>query len=413
MIRTIRSIAIAGLLLYLPLSAWLVSLTAQPGMALVRDGLWLLAILCTLALGATSSRVPATKTLRILVGAVLAYALVSTMTLLWVDGSLAQGIKGWRFMVPPVLLLAAIVWIPLDQRERRVISWSAIVALFLVILPALLEVIGLPLPVLTNTTSMAPGLLSANHKVGALALERIQGIASGPNSLGLAVVAGASLLIAAGAELRLRWYVYVGVCSTLAAIAVVTFSRAAWIGIAVAAGYALLLWVSTRIGRVAAVILGAVMLMAPLVALPRLLQHPTKEQLLLHADSTSLRVEQYQRIWETKSEIGITGRGIGTAGPASQYRVDGGPNRWTENVYLDVFEEVGAVGVAAFILIWVAVLIFLVRSKTPAARYMVGSVAALLLSGAMVHLGTGQIAYWFVVIAIGLMICRLRDDISM
>jgi cell division protein FtsW (lipid II flippase) len=122
-----------------------------------------------------------------------------------------------------------------------------------------------------------------------------------------------------------------------------------------------------------------------------------------HGTSTSLRTEQIQRVWRDKNEIGLLGRSMGTAGPSSQNRLDGGPNHWSENIYLDIFEETGLVGLVLYLALIIAILIELAYNfSDPMNKSAVLIIVSFALMGFFINIYTGQIGIFLVWLLSGL-----------
>jgi O-antigen ligase len=188
-----------------------------------------------------------------------------------------------------------------------------------------------------------------------------------------------------------------------ATILVLTFSRSAVIGLLSILLIATFLYAKRKIGWIKStiIILGALLLLA----LGSLLVYsqPGYKEYFTHYDSSKLRILQYERVWDKKDEIGLTGRGVGTAGPSSQFRLDGGENHWTENVYLDTFEELGYVGLLIYLSLVLAAIVTTGKnfgSKDGLTAFLL--LSGLGITGIFINYYTGQAGIFLMWLASGL-----------
>lgn len=206
---------------------------------------------------------------------------------------------------------------------------------------------------------------------------RVQSTLRGPNPLGaylVIVIAGVASVLLANKIInkKLLW----GYASLLVAAFVVlgyTYSRSAYIG----AILALLVccWLTIRKSRAKHLItVGAVFFsVVGGVSIYTLRQNDQVQNIIFHTDehSESPRSSNQDRLGALQAGIGDmlhepSGRGPGTAGPASVY--NGSNNvRISENYYLQIGQEVGWLGLVLLlaVVIWVGVL--LVRLPDPPA----------------------------------------------
>jgi hypothetical protein len=138
-----------------------------------------------------------------------------------------------------------------------------------------------------------------------------------------------------------------------------TYSRSAWVGLALALYILSLLMIRRRkkewlLAGVAAVVLGAGVLYG-------LRANPTVQDIFLHTSSKSASAMSSNEIRNQAIKQGFDdvvhdpiGRGPGTAGPAS-FRNNGHTARIAENYYLQIAQEVGVFGLLLFITINVLV----------------------------------------------------------
>ena len=137
-----------------------------------------------------------------------------------------------------------------------------------------------------------------------------------------------------------------------------------------------------------------------LVAIFIIGSNPNTRDIITHDSSTNLRFEQYNRIWNQRLEIGLLGRGVGAAGPSSQNRLDININRWTENTYLDIFEELGFIGFLLYntSILWLLYLSYC-SSNTPEEKTALLMSISFLFTGMFINYYTGQIAiflFWLI-----------------
>jgi O-antigen ligase len=133
-------------------------------------------------------------------------------------------------------------------------------------------------------------------------------------------------------------------------------------------------------------------------------KNPSTRDLVSHSDSTSIRFDQYKRIWDSRNEIGLLGRGTGTAGPSSQNRIDGGPNHFTENIYLDIFEELGLLGFTIYLVLILSLLVYSYRrinSDEGLSAFML--LSAFFATGLFVNYYTGQAGIFLVWLSVALL----------
>ncbi len=373
-LRHIRYLLLGALFAYLPFSAWLVSITGNDAFSLVRDILVAGIVVTSLVIYQLEARPTASRAMVLL--AILAGWMA--LSYMWREASPDQWVRGLRFLLLPLAVLGSLHIAPLTQPEWRALRGIVLLGLGVILFAALLEIIGYPVPMYVDPS--VSGALIETHQVGMINIARLQAILAGPNALGLYLLAALGWIIAEGKASR--WLIIAG-CIVL----VLTYSRSSILGLLLFTALSYGIWVSHQKRRAPYIIIGALLAIATVVSGISVYQKPELRDLITHYDSSSQRVEQYQRIWDTRSEIGLWGRGAGTAGPASQYRRDGGPNRWTENSYLDFYEEYGLVGLVLFL----TVLITLTIRTWKSAPYAAVAVISFLVAGLFLNFGTGQV----------------------
>jgi O-antigen ligase len=187
-------------------------------------------------------------------------------------------------------------------------------------------------------------------------------------------------------------------------ILVLSFSRSAIIGLIVILFYLLAIWLKRNTGLFTSLLIGFLLLVVVGLGGSALFKNQNKmvQNLISHGDSSSLRFEQYQRIWDSRHEIGLLGRGMGTAGPSSQFRLDGGKNHWTENIYLDLFEETGLIGLIIYLLFFISVLYFGAKAKIGLEKQsLILILVSFALTGIFINYYTGQVGIMLLWLAAG------------
>jgi len=380
---------ICSLFLFLPFSSWLVSIYGMPEISLVRDVLILVLFILSLLKKDWDRK----SLIRLSIPAL--FLLYGAISFSWREASDLQWLRGVRFLFGPILLYLSLLNFDFAQSEKKTIYWSVLSGGLIISLIAILEFFGIRIPVTSKYSDN--GAINDIHRVGTLALVRLNGILAGPNALGLYALS----LIAFGIGVfkkinqKLIWLVPV-----FTLILVLTFSRSSLLGlmamILIVIGYLIKKSSGWRIA-LASIILFISMAFCIFSILYSL---PKTRELLTHNDSSSIRLKEYSRIWETKGEIGLLGRGVGTAGPSSQNRLDNGPNHYTENIYLDIFEELGYVG----LFLYLGLLLFTFKEILKYAGATENYTALLLFAGfcftgLFINNYTGQVAvflFWLI-----------------
>lgn len=378
------------LIIFLPFSSWLVSLTGWVNISALRD---VIAILL-LALGVIANR--GHKKNNIVVWLALIFLIYIVLTFFWREAGALQWLKGARFLAGPILIYLALSLQNFSDRQKLLFRNIILAVSAVILMISLLELCGILLP-LTSSMSLG-GALEPNHYVGELNIRRLQSILSGPNALGLYLLAVFAFIFA---SFNNKWWQYIFATAAIFVI-ITTFSRGVFLGFVASSLLIIYELIARKWSRITAVVSTIILIIFLAGGLFVFSSLPQSEQFITHNASSTLRFEQYQRIWDQKYEIGLLGRGTGTAGPSSQNRLDGGENHWTENIYLDVFEELGLIG----LIIFVTLLFLLYRQSigyndiwSRASRYAILGFA---VTGVFLNIYTGQAGVWMMFIFLGI-----------
>ncbi|OQA04833.1 MAG: O-Antigen ligase [bacterium ADurb.Bin400] len=368
--------------LFLPFSSWLVSLTGRPELSLIRDILVIALLL--LALVKNGDR---TQHNRLVLGLSVAFVVWGVLSVFWREASFVQWLRGARFDLMPIVFFAAASTFICDRNEdqglfRVVIGAGAVIGVL-----GILELCGIRLPLYTDYSAV--GAIKDINYVGEWNQVRLKSVLAGPNALGLYMLTLVAFVYSyLSGRKRLLLFVFFSV------ILFLTFSRSALIGLLVLLFVAGFWNLKPKFGLVKTVSAVAMVVLVMGMTGFLLMSSPVLKNFITHGDSSSLRWQQYERVWEQRGEIGLLGRGAGGAGPSSQNRLDGGPNRWTENVYLDMFEAYGLVGAMLYLSLIISLMLAIVRTKSLDAR---GSILILIsfgVSGIFLNYYVGQIGIY-------------------
>lgn len=220
--------------------------------------------------------------------------------------------------------------------------------------------------------------------------QRIQSTLRGANPLGAYLVLLLPLIAVFVKRPVWRYlYLFAGV-----AVLFFTYSRSAWLGIAVT-GALLLLWAFRQHRRKITAVLGIIVLMFLLVGGITVQRHNALVQnTFFHTDDNSLsnkssntaRVQALKEGWHDIIHQPF-GRGPGTAGPASTR--NNHPARIAENYYLQLGQELGLLGLGLFVAINTVVAIYLWCCRQNAlARILFFSLIGLTLVNMVSHAWT-------------------------
>jgi len=380
------------LCLFLPFSSYLVSFFTNPYLSLVRDFLIVLVFVLVLFQTKLSKwrEVSTIFTVLLIVFTLLSYC--------WREASSLQWLRGARFFLLPIVLFLSVKKIEFSDSDKKLLLKAILAASLIVIIVAILEFLGVKIPFGSSDGS---GFITDNNLVGGgIQIRRLQSLLAGPNAFGLFTLSIIGFAVGAFQFLHKKSYFYL---ILLLPVLILTFSRSAVVGCCFGFLVLIYLFLTKKVNKFAAlgICLSAVLAIS---VISYFFINSSFAGFITHGDSTDQRVVQYERIWQTKFEIGLLGRGSGTAGPSSQYRLDGGPNHWTENVYLDTFEELGLIGLTLYLL-----LIFLVgfeinkiKRKDGFWQTAVFIFYGYLVAGLFINYYTGQVGLTFAWLAIGL-----------
>lgn len=323
------------------------------------------------------------------------YIIFILLSYFWVQASPLQWLKGVRFSATPMLLLLILVFSEFNEKENTVFVKTIISVSLMIIVIAILEFFGLKLP--ATSVLSGSGALNSFHMVGATGIHRLGSILAGPNALGLYLLAIIAFLIGWQKEIRgAKWLIAIS-----SIVLILTFSRSAWLGLAVLFLTAAIAKYKLSFRKISYLFILLAVLAGGSFYFSR--KSETLSQIITHGLSTDMRLEQYRRIAQEKFNIGLLGRGAGGAGPSTQNRLDNGPNYWTENTYLDTFEEFGLIGIMLFLTI---IVLSLRRSsknyQSNAGRTAVILIPSFATAGIFINFYTGQVGLFMVIIAIGL-----------
>lgn len=368
-----------GLVLFLPFSAWLVSLSGREWLTFGRDILLALLALGMLLGNWRRGRLDAIEI------TTLFFVVYCLLSFVWREESVSQWMRGIRFIIEPLVLFLLVrrsqVNIPIRPVIKTVVLISGLVALI-----GLAQFVWPQLLHFTFGTGLERGYIGTIQRVGG-DITRIQSTLAGPNALGLYLMV---TLLVMGFWWRLfpKWLAF-SLAGLLVVALLLTFSRSSLVGFVVAALVAggLYHWQKktaalpvTVTGLVVLAVIGLVLMIGG--------------NRFSHGDSSVMRLEQYHRITAEYPQIGLTGRGIGAAGLVSQDRLDNGSSRFTENTFLDIFEGIGLIGFISYVILWLMILWRSFRSISIFAPAVSLAGLGLVMAGLLVNHYTGQAAIW-------------------
>ena len=394
------------MVVFLPFSSWLISLTGNQNLTFIRDLIVIMLFLRSLFFRPKINKA-------VIVTGIL-FIIWSALSFFWKESSSLQWLKGWRYDIVPIIFFLSIYQIKFEDKQKKIILNTVLTIGGVISVLALFELFGFKIPL---STSLSGALaLQPQHTVGATSIVRLQAVLAGPNALGLYLLAIIGFALSSRTKLTtyaasdlseqaplLQRSGMRGYLLLTTVLLVFTFSRSAWLGLIALIVVALWQYFSQRkmlnkfvIGLFITIILA----FGGYLIIPKSL---TVRQLLTHDSSNSERLEQYKRIWQEKNDIGLLGRGSGSAGPSSQLRLDGGPNRWTENVYLDIFEELGLVG----LLLYLTLIFFVIRlawqNHTSSYKFVLPLLCGFAVAGLFINYYTGQVGLYLMWLAAGLL----------
>ncbi len=272
-----------------------------------------------------------------------------------------------------------------DRLIKLLVVTTAVVAAF-----GVLQVVVLDKAFLTNF-GYGAGTLLPYHLVDPAVpgSVRILSTLAGPNQLGSFLILPLCLLLFL--IIKRRQYILTIPMAAVLFVLFHTYSRSAWIGAVIAMAITAILSLKAKITA----IIGAVAITCALVALSQFnslqAKFPKLEYYLLHSQSTGSPFQTSNQGHITGLERGISsimqqpwGRGLGTAGPASNQTKD---SLITENYYLQVAVEVGIAGLILFVVInWLlAIKLFSLRKTSLIAIPCLAALVGLGASNLFLH----------------------------
>lgn len=375
------------LIWFLPFSSWLVSLSGSAWVSLIRDLLVFLLLFLSVKRKLFLNHIP------IVIFIFLVYIFLS---LTWTDAGLLQGIKGTRLYLTPIMLFVFLMQIKLEDSQLKKIMSTIIFSSSIICLIAVLELFGIKIPL--TTAFSGQGSLESVHLVGEVNITRLQSVMAGPNALGLYFLATIGFLTI---FIKNKNKFHILLLILYSVILILTFSRSAWIGLL---GFVLIvLSQKIKLTLKNLIFVFAFVFLLIYVGIYLSQKSAVWKNIFIHGSSTDLRVEQYERIYSEADQIGLWGRGIGAAGPSTQNRLDGGENYWSENTYLDIFEELGLVGLILFLGIFVSFAKNNINNKK-----MLAVLFGFCVAGFFINFFTGQAGIFLIFIMMGLVYSQNR-----
>lgn len=362
-------------------------------MSLIRDGLTLVLFLLGIMSYFSDNKNYLRKN-NAIIAVFLLFIVWGLFSYFWREASEEQWLRGLRFAMTPILLLTTLLLFDFSVNQRKKVYWSAFIGSTIVCCLAVLEFFHIKMPFVTELSG--EGALTAVHAVGGQFL-RLQSILSGPNALGLYLLSAIALIIIMSRQINKKLLLLIPL---FCFILLFTFSRSAWIGLFVTLLSISVLYLRKRYGALVAsscfiVILGLILFVSWIGY-----KSESLNSIVTHGASSTERVDQYKRVWAERYKIGFLGRGMGAAGPSSQNRIDGGPNRWTENIYLDTFEETGLVGIILLLLLLGSLAYRLHKAKENSIAFSL--LIGFMVAGLFINIYTGQVGLYLMILIVGL-----------
>lgn len=380
------------LMIFLPFSSWIISLTGSSSFSLIRDFLVGLIFLLSLF----NLKKIFTNKISLIAVALIIFGF---LTYFWREASPYQWLRGFRFTFMPLILFLSLLAFQLNQNQKKNLIYIIATEAVLLGVVALLEYFNIKIPMCQDYN--ATGALNETNYVGNTGVVRLKSIVAGPNALGLYFLAILGYLLGSKKNIYL-WFAAV----FLATILVLTFSRSAVIGLIVLFLLSLFFYLKDKIGKTKSILATGVAVIVLFVSGYFAYNQPKLGDFFTHANSSDMRIEQYRRIWNQKNEIGLLGRGMGTAGPSSINRLDGGPNHWTENIYFDFFEETGLIGILIYLSLIILLFRRLIRNEDKTGLLLI---SAFSISGIFINYYNGQVGIYLFWLAVAL---TLKDNLS-
>jgi hypothetical protein len=252
-----------------------------------------------------------------------------------------------------LLLMVAVVSTQVTVLKRYW-QWAVGIPFVVVVLFGLAQLL-LPYDFLTHF-GYGPHTIPAFQTVdNKLEYQRIQSTLRGANPLGAYLLVGLSLVTAYWLKIRRYHLGFSMVIIFGVACLLVTYSRSAYIGLAISLGVLLVLTVPRRLQKYL-LLSGGLLCIIGAASTVLLRDNNLVQNALFHSDETSQSQESsntgrgralQQGLYEVVHEP--FGRGVGTAGPASTRNSQ--PPRIAENYFLQVGQEMGWLGLGLFIAI--------------------------------------------------------------
>lgn len=223
---------------------------------------------------------------------------------------------------------------------------------------------------------------------------RVQSTLRGPNPLGVYLIVVIAALIAMWR--RVQWP-HVALLAGSLVVLFYTYSRSAWLGVAVAAAVLVFLTINNARVRRWLVVGGVAvaLLLGGLIYIGR--DNQFVQKTVFHTDETSLSPQSSNEQRAGALQQGLRdvvsepfGRGPGSAGPAS-FRNDH-PERIAENYYLQIGQETGWVGLLLFLAIIAQTAVMLwQRRQSMLAKVLLASLAGIMLVNFLSHAWADEI----------------------
>lgn len=321
--------------------------------------------------------------------------LIALIVLCGIVASLAGGtwqeyafLVGVKTSVVPLVLFMAVQPFARQISQRQLI-WVLMIPASVVAVVAIWQFFAVPTELLTRLGYSVSTIIPYQGVHPDFPFGRSFATLGGPNQLGAYLIIPAAIALAFAVKGRTRSQrilASIGACGfTLAMIT--SFSRSALLGFAVASAVTIFLSVPKKfralsaVGFVGAGIAGALAAWMVLTNAMRtsvdrfLLRGELTSEGILGGDSGHLQALQqgYSAVLS-----GPIGRGLGTAGPASQY---GSRPLITENWYLQIAIEFGVIGLALMLGL-IGYIVYTIRHHGPQDPLRIGFVAA--IAGVMI-----------------------------
>ncbi|MEI6499304.1 MAG: O-antigen ligase family protein [bacterium] len=389
------SIILVILFLFLPFSSWLVSYFKNNNISLLRDGLVLL-IIC-LAIPNFFDMIKRKKIYTASTLTTILFILYGLVSYFWREASVEQWLRGFRFTFLPIVMFLSIYSFEFDPKQRLSILRSVLISGVAVIIIGILEYFHIRLPLGEGQSNL--GAIQEFQYIESTNILRLQSVLAGPNAFALYLLALISYIVGSFKEINQK-LIYLTIPAII--LLVLTFSRSVLFGlIALIAGYCCI-FIFKKFNKQKAWLI-IILSFSLSIAIGLSIYSNYREQpLVTHNTSTNLRTIQYERIWETRNEIGLWGRGLGTAGPASQYRLDGGENHWTENIYFDIFEDLGLIGLLIYIALLTTIILSLIKGSVQKNLTAFLAIISFIVAGFFINNYTGQAGIFLVWLAAGM-----------